>query len=233
MTNPAPSQSRLIQSYGRRRGRPLRTGRAALIASLLPRLEIEPPSPGAVLDPRHLFAGPVDAVWLEVGFGGGEHLAGQAEAHRNVGFIGAEPYVNGLAGLLTRARDAHLDNLRLWPKDVRLLLPAFPGGAIARVFVLFPDPWPKARHHKRRLIARPFLDELARVMAAGAELRLATDDPDYADWMRERLGEHPHFAPLGWSEAHRRPGDWVVTRYETKALAQGRAPVYLRAARRT
>lgn len=230
--NTTSSERRLIQSYGRRRGRPLRSGRAALIASLLPRLEIPPPAAGVTLDLRRLFPVPVEAVWLEVGFGGGEHLAGQAEAHRTIGFIGAEPYVNGLAGLLTRARDARLENLRLWPQDIRLLLPAFPARSVGRVFVLFPDPWPKARHHKRRLIARPFLDELARVLSPGAELRLATDDPDYAAWMQEQVASHPAFEPVGWSEMHRRPDDWVVTRYETKALAQGRAPFYLRAARR-
>lgn len=230
--NIASSERRLIQSFGRRRGRPLRSGRAELVASLLPRLEIPPPAPGATLDPHRLFAVAVEAIWLEVGFGAGEHLAGQAEAHRDIGFIGAEPYVNGLAGLLTRARDARLENLRLWPKDVRLLLPAFPKHSVARVFVLFPDPWPKARHHKRRLIAGPFLDELARVMTPGAELRLATDDPDYAAWMQEHVASHAAFEPVGWADRHRRPADWVVTRYETKALAQGRAPVYLRAARR-
>lgn len=225
--NTASPERRLIQSYGRRRGRPLRSGRAALIASLLPRLEIAPPAAGVVLDPRALFPTRVDEVWLEIGFGGGEHLAAQAEAHRDVGFIGAEPYVNGLAGLLTRARDAGLDNLRLWPRDIRLLLPAFSAGSIGRVFVLFPDPWPKARHHKRRLVARPFLDELARVMAPGAELRLATDDPDYSAWMRDQLAAHPQFAPTGWADIHRRPPDWVATRYEAKALAAGRPPTYL------
>src|SRR5215472_9833923 len=157
-------QRRLIQSYGRRRGRPLRSGRAALIQDLLPALAIPPPAAGAIVDPRGLFPQAVDAVWLEVGFGAGEHLAAQAEAHRATGFIGAETYVNGIAGLLARIREVQLDNLRLWPADIRLLLPAFPPESVARVFVLFPDPWPKARHHKRRLVAGPLLDELARVM---------------------------------------------------------------------
>lgn len=226
------SDHRLIQSYGRRRGRPLRRGRATLIAELLPRLEIEALAPGATLDPRRLFARPVAAVWLEVGFGGGEHLAAQAERHRDIGFIGAEPYVNGIAGLLARARDAELDNLRLWPNDVRPLLAALAPGSIARAFVLFPDPWPKARHHKRRLVAPPFLDALARIMAPAAELRLATDDAEYAAWMQDAVAAHPAFGAAGLSVVHERPADWAPTRYEAKALAAGRTSAYLAVARR-
>jgi tRNA (guanine-N7-)-methyltransferase len=218
---------RLIQSYGRRRGRPLRSGRAALIQDQLPALAITPPVAGEMLDPHRLFSRPVDAIWLEVGFGAGEHLAAQAEAHRAVGFVGAEPYINGIAGLLARVRDARLDNLRLWPADIRLLLPAMPARSIGRVFVLFPDPWPKARHHKRRLIAGPFLDELARVMVPGAELRVATDDADYIVWVREQLSAHPAFAAPRGADPRRRPADWIVTRYETKALAEGRSPAYM------
>jgi tRNA (guanine-N7-)-methyltransferase len=221
-------QRRLIQSYGRRRGRPLRGGRAALIEDLLPALAIPALAAGETLDPRRLFEDPVDAVWLEVGFGAGEHLAAQAEAHRSIGFIGAETYINGIAGLLARVRQARLENLRLWPADIRLLLPSLAPQSIARVFVLFPDPWPKARHHKRRLVAAPFLDELARVMTAGAELRVATDDGDYAAWVGDQLTAHPRFAPVPGADPRRRPADWIPTRYETKALEQGRAPLYFR-----
>ena len=225
------SERRLIQSYGRRRGRPLRRGRAALIAEVLPRLEIAPAAPGTVLDPRALFARPVEAVWLEVGFGAGEHLAAQAERHPEIGFIGSEPYINGIAGLLARASEAGLDNLRLWPKDVRLLLAALPAQSVGRAFVLFPDPWPKARHHKRRLIAAPFLDELARVMVPGAELRMATDDADYAAWMREHVAAHSGFGADRLAAGQQPPADWVPTRYEAKALGQGRRPTYLVARR--
>ncbi len=217
---------RLIQSYGRRRGRPLRIGRAALVQDLLPALSISAPAAGETLDPRRLFAPPVDAVWLEIGFGAGEHLAAQAEAHRATGFIGAETYINGIAGLLARVHEVRLDNLRLWPADIRLLLPSFAPRSVARVFVLFPDPWPKARHHKRRLVAAPFLDELARVMLPGAELRVATDDEDYAAWVGEQLSAHPAFAAVPGADPRRRPADWVPTRYEMKALEQGRAPLY-------
>jgi tRNA (guanine-N7-)-methyltransferase len=223
------TSDRLIHSYGRRRGRPLRANRAALIDELLPRLTIPAPAAGTTLDPRSLFGDPPRAVWLEVGFGAGEHLAAQAEAHPEIGLIGAEPYLNGIAGLLARVHDRGLANIRVWPDDIRLLLPALPAGSIDRVFVLFPDPWPKARHHKRRLIAPPFLDALARVMASGAELRFATDDPDYLEWSVERLGGHASFARLtaGPEEWQTRPADWPATRYEAKGLA-GHPPAFLR-----
>lgn len=224
---------RLISSYGRRRGRPLRAGRAALLDGLLPRLAIPAPSPGATLDPRSLFAFDVKSVWLEIGFGAGEHLAAQAGSHADIGFIGAEPYINGIAGLLARADEAGLANIRLWPDDIRLLLPALPESSIGRVFILFPDPWPKARHHKRRLIAPPFLDEVARITAPGAELRFATDDPAYLDWTLERLAAHPAFVTLTPrpGEWQARPADWPATRYEAKGLA-GHPPAFLRFQRR-
>lgn len=229
----SPQHERLIHSYGRRRGRPLRHSRATLMTDLLPRLAIPAPAVGQTLDLRALFPA-TEAVWLEIGFGGGEHLAAQAEAHRGVGVIGAEPYVNGIAGLLARIAEAKLGNIRLWPGDVRELLVAFPPASLARVFILFPDPWPKARHHKRRLIQRPFLDELARVMAPRAELRFATDDPGYLTWSLERLTAHSGFEWLarGSADWRVRPADWPPTRYEAKALAAGRKPAYLRLQRR-
>jgi len=220
---------RLIHSYGRRRGRPLRASRAVLMDELLPRLTIPPPAEGATLDPSSLFATRPQAVWLEVGFGAGEHLAAQAEAQPGIGLIGAEPYLNGIAGLLARVQEANLTNIRLWPDDIRLLLPALPAASIARVFVLFPDPWPKARHHKRRLIVPPFLDALARIMVPGAELRFATDDPGYLEWALERFAAHRAFASLtaGPDEWQKRPADWPATRYEAKGLA-GHPPAFLR-----
>ena len=225
---------RLIHSYGRRRGRPLRKGRAASLAGLLPRISVALPQQGQTLDSRALFAAPPNDVWLEIGFGGGEHLAAQAAANPGVGFIGCEPYVNGMAALLKQVEAGGLANVRVWPGDGRELLPALPDASIGRAFVLFPDPWPKARHHKRRLIAPAFLDELDRIMRAGAELRLATDDVDYLDWMLERVTVHPAFAwtargPADWRE---RPADWPATRYEEKAIAAGRRGYFLRFVRR-
>ena len=224
-----PPGDRLIHSYGRRRGRRLRPGRAALLAEVLPKIAIAAPAAGRKLDLAALFGGGRAAVWLEIGFGGGEHLATQAAAHPGIGFIGCEPYVNGMAALLVRVAERQLANLRVWPDDARALIPALPDAALARVFVLFPDPWPKKRHHKRRLITREFLDALARVMAPGGELRIATDDPGYLEWIVERAAAHPAFVSLtrGPEDWRARPADWPATRYEEKAIAAGRRPAYL------
>ncbi len=222
----------LIESYGRRRGRPLRPRRKALLENLLPQVAIPPGD--RPLDPRALFQSPYEDVWLEIGFGAGEHLAHQAATHPAIGFIGCEPYLNGIAALLARIEAGALRNIRVAGGDVRLVLPRLPTGSIGRAFILFPDPWPKARHHKRRLIQPSFVDMLARVLRPAAELRLASDHPGYVAWMLERLARHPDFIwlarrPADWRE---RSVDWPATRYETKALALGRKPVFLRFERR-
>jgi tRNA (guanine-N7-)-methyltransferase len=161
---------------------------------------------------------------LEIGFGGGEHLAARAEAAPLTGFIGCEPYVNGIVTLLTRIRDDCLDNIRIFPDDARTLLDALSPNSLLGAAILFPDPWPKARHHKRRLIQRPLLDALARALVSGAELRIATDDADYAAWIRVHLDAYD---ALRWVAALRvRPDDWPATRYETWSLGEGRVPHY-------
>lgn len=221
---------RLIHTYGRRRGRRLRDSQRALLDGLLPTLAIDD-APGR-LDPRGLFASGTKEIWLEIGFGGGEHLAAQAAAHPEIGFIGCEPFVNGVVSLLGHVKAHELANVRVWPSDARALLARLPDGAVGQAFVLFPDPWPKARHHKRRLIAAPFLDALARVLAPGAELRVATDDADYLEWILERLPVHPAFRLANPADWRVRPADWPPTRYEQKAVAAGRQPAYLRFVRR-
>lgn len=218
--------------YGRRKGRPLRPNRAALIAELLPRLAIPLPPPGEELDWRALFPRPVESLWLEVGFGAGEHLAWQAAQHPQIGFIGCEPFVNGISTLLRAVADQGLDNVRIHPGDAREVIAVLPEASLGRCFVLFPDPWPKTRHHRRRFIGPETLDALARVMRDGAELRLASDHPALVDWMLFHARRHPAFAwaakePRDWRE---RPGDWPATRYEAKAL-HGR-PVFLTFRRR-
>ena len=220
--------------YGRRRGRPLRQGRQLLNQSLLPRLAIALPECGA-LDPKGLFAASVASVWLEIGFGGGEHLAEQAERHPEIGFVGVEVFENGVARLVGEIARRGLDNIRIFADDARLLLDRIVPDSIGQVFILFPDPWPKRRHHKRRLVAPATLDRLAAIMRPGAELRLATDDSDYLAWMLEHLTAHPDFVwlarrPADWRE---RPPDWPATRYEEKARAAGRAPAFLRFVRRS
>jgi len=217
--------------HGRRHGKPLRPRRAELVAGLLPRLRVPL---DAAARPDTLFAEPPAAVWLEIGFGAGEHLAAQAAAHPDVGFIGCEPFVNGVAALLARIQAEDLSNIRLHDDDARQLLPALGAASIDRAFVLFSDPWPKRRHHKRRLISPGFLDALARVLADGAEFRFASDHMGFVRWTLDLLTRHAAFE---WTA--RRPGDWrrrppdgVETRYEQKALARGAACVYLSFRRR-
>ena len=214
---------------GRRHGRRLRAGRAQALAERLPALAVAGlPAPGT-LDPRTLFPRAFDAVWLEIGFGGGEHLIAQAKANPTIAFLGAEPFVNGIASLMAEAPAIGLDRLRVWPEDGADLLAALSPASIGRAFVLFADPWPKTRHHKRRFVSADNVAQLARVLAPGAELRLATDDVGYLSWMLERLLAHPQFQwrarrPDHWRN---RPPDWPATRYESKARAAGRPAYYL------
>ena len=224
-----------IRSYGRRHGRKLRTQRQDLLRDRLPALRIpQPLDQTGRLDPERLFAKAVSAVWLEIGFGAGEHIAWQAAAHPEIGFIGCEPFVNGVGALLALIDRLGLDNVRVHDDDARPLLAALADGTIGRCFILFPDPWPKLRHHKRRLIAPATLDALARVLGDGAELRVATDDPSYLGWILAALQAHPAFewvvaGPADWRA---RPPDWPATRYEAKARAAGRMPCFLRFRRR-
>jgi tRNA (guanine-N7-)-methyltransferase len=226
----ATNKSSRVLYYGRRKGKPLKPLRAAQLDELLPQLRIAPPAPGVHLEPRTLFGPDVREIWLEIGFGGGEHLAGQALAHPNVGLIGCEVFLNGVASLVRHVADKNLTNVRIFNEDARLLLPALPERCLARVFLLFPDPWPKARHAKRRFIGRDNLDTLARLMRPGAELRLASDHPVYVAWALEQVPTHPAFAwrPQGPEDWRAAPGDHITTRYEKKAENSGRRPVFLR-----
>jgi tRNA (guanine-N7-)-methyltransferase len=210
----------------------LRPGRQKLQQELLPQLALVLPEAGP-LDLRALFPGAAE-TWLEIGFGGGEHLAAQAEAHPEIGFIGSDVFENGVARLVGEVARRGLANIRIFADDARLLLDRLPPASLGRVFMLFPDPWPKLRHHKRRLVARATLDRLAVAIRPGGELRLATDDRGYLAWMLEHTTAHRDFAWLARSAAdwRERPADWPATRYEEKAIAAGRTPVFLRFARR-
>jgi len=189
------------------------------------------PAEGERLDPRQLFGAAPSALWLEIGFGAGEHLAAQAAAHPDIAFIGAEVFVNGIASLLDHLQRQAIANVRIFADDARLLLPALPAASLDRVFLLFPDPWPKQRHAARRFVCRDTLDRLALLMRPGAELRTASDDPGLIEWTLCQVLAHPAFAwPPG--DGRRRPPDWVATRYERKAITAGRRPAYLRFRRR-
>jgi tRNA (guanine-N7-)-methyltransferase len=219
--------------YGRRRGRPLRRQRTDLIATLLPRLQLSLDGATALI-PDQLFDAPRSDLWFEVGFGGGEHLAAQAASHPSIGFIGCEPFINGVGNLLQHVDAQELSNIRIVPDDARPVLDALPEASVGRAFVLFPDPWPKQRHAGRRFIGPENLPRLARVLKDGAELRLATDDRQLSRWMLEHTWHWPDFEWLARSaeDWRQRPSDWPQTRYEQKALKAGRTPVFLRFRRR-
>jgi len=228
----AGGRSRL---YGRFKGRPLRASKKRALQALLPELTIPLPQGGARLDQSSLFGPELSEYWLEIGFGGGEHLAWQAahqvELKSGVGLIGVEFYLNGIAAFLRQIEGTEAVNrVRLYQGDARDLLAVLPERSLERVFILFPDPWPKKRHHKRRLLQTAVLDRLAELMRSGAELRIATDDRDYLRWILGGLQSHSEFnwtakEPSDWQD---RPEDWPQTRYEQKALAAGRRGVFLR-----
>ena len=215
--------------YGRRRGRALRPGQRALIDKLLPRLRFSLPEGGGLLEPQRLFAFSCSEVWLEIGFGAGEHLVAQAAARPATGMIGCEVFEPGIARLLAEVERRGLQNIRLFTDDARLLAAALTPRSLDRAFILFPDPWPKERHKKRRIVSLEMLDDLAAAMTDGGELRIATDDADYAQWIAERLGAHADFELLAAGE---RPADWPPTRYEQKAAAAGHAARLFRGRRR-
>jgi tRNA (guanine-N7-)-methyltransferase len=206
--------------YGRRMGRGMTAFQHGLLETLLPELSLDitvpPPQPLTAL-----FGPDIRDVWLEIGFGGGEHLAWQAERHTDVGFIGCEPFVKGVANLVRSARQGGLAPLRIHNDDARFALDWLPDASIGRAFVLFPDPWPKKRHRKRRFLGPDALASLARVMRPGAVLRFATDIADYAEMVGENIAAQPAFAARPGLLAER-PQDWPQTRYEQKAIAAGR-----------
>jgi tRNA (guanine-N7-)-methyltransferase len=215
--------------YGRRHGKRLRPAQRRLLDELLPRLAIpgvdQRANPGRTLIGRAALFPDDRPLWLEIGFGGGEHLAAEAAAHPDIGVVGCEPFVNGVAMALGRIAAAGLTNVRLHPGDARDLIEVLPAGSLTRVFLLYPDPWPKARHHRRRFVNPENLAMLRRAMAPGAELRLATDVADYAEHALAAVAQAP-----GWqvTKADRAPWPgWPGTRYEAKALNAGRRPHYL------
>ena len=213
--------------YGRVHGKTLRASQKAYLAEDLAKVSLtgivraENPMRAAI-DPGAIFGR--KPLWLEVGFGGGEHLVHMAAANPDVGIIGCEPYVNGIAMFLGKARAVGVSNMRIHPGDVRDLFEVLPTGSVSKAFLNYPDPWPKARHHRRRFVTQGYLEALARVMAPGAEFRVATDIEDY---VRQTLEEVPLAGFELVSQGGVAWGDWISTRYEQKALREGRVPHYL------
>jgi tRNA (guanine-N7-)-methyltransferase len=230
MSGKKPENAPWRNFYGRTRGKTLKPSQKRYLEDLA---ELSPgpvgweENPGrAPLDLAALFG--ERPVWLEIGFGGGEHMVHQAALHPEVGLIGAEPFINGVAMLLGKIRAAGAGNIRVHPGDARDLMDVLPERSVAKAFLLYPDPWPKARHHRRRFVTSEHLEPLHRCLAPGAEFRIATDIPDYVrqameevpkagfEWLAERASD--------WREPW---GDWISTRYEQKALREGRVPHYL------
>ena len=224
----APATPERRNFHGRRKGKALKPAQKRRLEADLGRLALHGVTPSdnpdrTPLDRAAIFGAP-RPLWLEIGFGGGEHMVAQAAANPGIGLIGAEPYINGVAMLLGRIAAAGVDNIRIHPGDVRDLFDVLPDACIARAFLLYPDPWPKLRHHKRRFVTPGHLLPLARVLAQGAEFRIATDIPDY---VRQALEEVPAAGFTLTAQGGTSWAGWTRTRYEAKALREGRAPHYL------
>ena len=236
-----------LNFYGRRKGKKLHRRRLTAYEQVLPEVRITLPLlPSAEegrgegpplrqksnfkIPPSSFFNSPVRDVWLEIGFGDGQQLAHQALNNLDVGLIGCEPFINGVAALCADIREKNIGNIRIWPDDARLLIGRFDDHAIGRCFLLNLDPWPKTRHHRRRFVQTGTLDELHRILKPGAELVMSTDDPGLAAWELEKACFHPGFkwAANSADDWRRRPADMPETRYQKKGLQQDRPTVFLR-----
>ena len=230
--------------FGRRKGKKLKPNREAILNTLLPKIKINLPNNNTFIPPETWFPFKPQEIWLEIGFGGGEHLAAQALKYPKIAFIGAEVFINGVASLLAHLAGTHKnpnlnktndispernDNVRIYNDDVRPLLNILPDASLDKIFLLFPDPWPKKRHAARRFIGPNNIPKLARILKEGGELRLASDDMNYIRWSLKHLCSSPYFSWTAKSakDWNNPPNDWVNTRYELKALAAGRKPIYL------
>lgn len=226
-----PSQD--TRFYGRRKGRSFKSGQKTLLSSLLPKVEITEDmvtrvSPDLSL-PALLSIFSFDktdykSIWFEIGFGGGEHLAQRAVDNPDIAFIGCEPFINGVCSLLKHINDKNIPNIRILPDDCRPLLEKLPDNILEKAFLLFPDPWPKLKHRERRFINPQSLKELTRLFKQGGEFHFASDDAVLLEWSVSHLKSDPHFildytAP---NDSESRPASWPQTRYEQKAIEQGR-----------
>lgn len=234
------NQPQTPKFFGRRKGRTIRCAKTVLLSDFLPRLRIQEDQQIG----KHLFGTPVDKLYLEIGFGNGEHLAEQARRNPNIGFIGAEVFQNGVANLLTlitgiKIKDDlpetitlssdRVDNIRIYDNDMRLLFKQIPDETLDKIFLLFPDPWPKKRHANRRFVNPDNIAQMARCLKKGGILRIATDHKVYKHWTLQQMRNAPQFkwtATCGNDWKHE-PSDWVQTKYQRKALAEGRKPIFL------
>ncbi len=215
---------KLLQTFGRRRGRKLRPHLQELYDKLLPQLRLD--SQQQISRVFSLFSTKVEEVWLEIGFGGGEHIKAQLDINPQLGIIGCEPFANGVANLLKQLTPEDTQRLRLHDNDVRQLFTILPEQQLSRIYILFPDPWPKARHHKRRLIQVDFINQLLPLLKPEGQIRIGTDDHPYVDYIMDVFRAIPQFNqlegptdsdPATWPS---RPEDWPQTRYERKAVTK-------------
>ena len=221
-----PHLDRPLRSFGRIKARPIKPRQAALMETLLPAIAVPDPKAGP-LDPRAMMPGATE-VWLEIGFGGGEHMAAQAATRPDALVIGCEPFLNGVASALRHVEEGDLKNVRIHADDARDVVDALPDASVDRVLILFPDPWHKARHNKRRLLQDETAQAFARILKPGGTLRFVTDWLDYAEWALERLARTPGLTRIvaegaDWFAV---PADHVVTRYEEKKLGDT-TPIFL------
>lgn len=230
--------------YGRRKGKKLNPSREVLHKHFLPKVRLRALGENECVSAADLFDIPVKNVWLEIGFGGGEHLAAQSEKHTDTGFIGAEVYLNGVTSLLAHLtgtegvgnldenvglKAGRTDNVRIYDEDARDLFNRLADGSFERIYVLFPDPWPKKKHEDRRFIGPKNIPVLARLLKKGGLLRVASDDMTYIRWALRHLTDCPDFEWTAQTSSDWKnpPDDWEKTRYEQKAIAKGKKPVYL------
>ncbi|MDR2902272.1 MAG: tRNA (guanine(46)-N(7))-methyltransferase TrmB, partial [Lactobacillales bacterium] len=219
-----------IRFFGRRKGKAIKGSKQKLLDELLPKLTVRLPKKGDMLDLNTLFGIKPEKVYLEVGFGGGEHLAALSEKYAGIGFIGAEPFMNGVASLLAHLNGSHehetvnsalapgrVDNVRIWPDDVREIFPYLKDKCFDRTYVLYPDPWPKARHEARRFINLANLRHLHRLLKTGGQIYVATDVAAYAEWAAGEVAASGLFEQVN-KDVRTPPKDWVSTRYEKKGI---------------
>jgi len=225
MTKPAQNKSAPKapehKFFGRRKGKAFSARQQGLMDSLLPEISVKIPENGSFRNATHdIFGCDKREVWLEIGFGKGEHLAWQAQENPEIGLIGCEPYLNGVVGLLAHIEANNIDNIRIYGDDARHVMTALPDASLDRVFLIHPDPWPKKRHAKRRFMNPWNLDEIARILKVGGEFRVGTDHPVYRQWTALQMAGRDDFnwlaeTPEDWLV---RPDDWPETRYEVKAI---------------
>lgn len=220
------NRRKILPSFGTYRKRRLNDEKQKLVQELLPEISISEDFTGA---PENLFQKKYKEIILEIGFGDGGHLAAQALRNKDSGFIGSEIYINGIASLLKKISDEKIENIKVFREDARIFLEKIPDESLDKIFILFPDPWPKAKHHKRRLVSQGTLELLHKKLKAGGFLRLATDWPDYASWMIIQVMGFGKFTwqaedKTGWQKI---PTDHITTKYQEKALAENRRPFFI------